>query len=238
MMPVGVAGYKSIVKTSGVTTSFSDKAMSLVEQDDGEYTYQVDDESVEVWDGDYAVTFEDDGIEIDDNIIVSINYLFGKVTLSEEKTDLTVSGHYVPLAGSGGEDDIDPSEPNFDRRLAFCESYSLNIEGDELDKTGFKEAQDSDGARIREIGLIDSDIDLSGFKGMSERIRDAFHDRERILVEIIPGGGDVKFRGWYVIGTKDFSGEVSDLENEELSFLLYEVESRENRFSSMAWSDM
>jgi len=241
---MGVASYKTRVKLGGTSTTFTGDTASYVETDsDGNCIYQMDDSWKRVWDRTVDVTIYDGGTEVPVADVHNVNYLFGLIsfsgTVGTDGTDatITVDGKYIPV--SVGEDDPDnPGTPLDDTRIAYCNSYDLSVEATILDKTGFKEAQASSGARLREAGLFDSSVTLGGFGRISTAISNAFHSRTAVLVEIIPGNGSSIFRGWYVVETDSLSGGVDDLETADISFQLDTDYVTDGYAVSMGWSDL
>ena len=241
---MGVASYKTRVKLGGTSTTFTGAAASYVETDgDGYFIYQMDDDWKRVWDRTVDVTVHDGVTELDADDIHNINYLFGLISFSTEVgtdgTDgtITIDGSYIPV--SEGEDDPDdPGTPLDDSRIAYCNSYSLNVEAAILDKTGFKEAQASSGMRMKEAGIFESSVTLGGFGRVSTQISTAFHARTPVLIEIIPGNGVETFRGWYVVETDSLSGSVDDLETADISFQLDTGYVTDGYAVSMGWSDL
>lgn len=252
---MGVPAYRAVIKVGGSPTEMSSAHdLEMTEETDkGNFVYELppSDRYKSLWDRRESINLElttDDTRTDDDSVkIVAVNYLFGRVILSEELntgdyTDESVSvqAYYIPIAGADETDEEDESLD--DQRVAFCQSYNLNLEATEHDFTGFKEAQDNDGAYIRGMGMIDSDVSLSGFYGMPSEVRDSLMDREPVIVEIIPGGGDEngepRFRGWYVLPTEERSGAVDDAETTDVSLMLDEGETQEGRLTSMSWSDI
>lgn len=241
---MGVASYKTRVKLGGTSTAFTGATASYVETNsDGHFVYQLDDEWKRVWDRTVDVTIYDSAAEVADSDIHNINYLFGLIafsgTVGTDGTDatITVDGSYIPIS-EGENDPENPGTPLDDTRIAYCNSYDLSVEATILDKTGFKEAQSSNGARMREAGLFDSSVTLGGFGRISEEISTAFHSRVPVLVEIIPGNAAETFRGWYVVETDSLSGGVDDLETADISFQLDTDYVTAGYAVGMGWSDL
>lgn len=242
---MGVASYHTRVKLGGTSTAFTGEAASYVETDadTGYFIYQLDSSWKRVLDRSVDITVYDDAAEVADADIAAINYLFGLIsfsgTVGTDGTDatITVDGSYIPV--SEGEDDPDdPGTPLADTRLAYCNSYDLAVEASILDKTGFKEAQSSQGARVRESGIFDANVSLGGFGHVSQPLTDAFYSRTPVLVEIIPGNGAETFRGWFVVDTDSLSGGVDDLETADISMQLDDSFTGRGYAVNMGWSDL
>lgn len=240
---MGVASYKTRVKLGGTSTAFTGETASYVETDsDGYFVYQLDSSWKRLLDRAVDITVYDDAVEVADADIAMIDYLFGKIYFSgivgTDGTDgtITVDGSYIPV--SEGEDDPDdPGTPLAETRIAYCNSYDLAVEANILDKTGFKEAQASQGARVREAGLFDANLSLGGFGRISEAITTAFYSRTPVVVEIIPGNGSEIFRGWFVVDTDSLSGGVDDLETGDISMQLDDSFTGRGYAVNMSWSD-
>lgn len=250
---MGTASFRTRVKLGGTITAFTEESVTLTEG-----VYQIEDEYKRLWNPDTEIDgskgVNDLVIEIDPlgsstwetvglENIESINFLFGMFTLDAsidpgEAAQVRVTGEYIPVSEGEFIEGTDPEEFRADTRIAFCDSYDLALEAVVLDKTGFREAQISEGSRVREAGLIDSNVSLTGFGRMSSAISDAFHDREPVLIEIIPGNGEEIFRGWYVVDTDSLGGAVDDLETGDLSFQM-DTRYPTYRFpTSIGWSDL
>ena len=198
----GTAGYLTTVKRGGTPTAFSDEPMSLASG----RTYQVVDPVKRVWDRDLAPTVYDDGVEVDSADIESLDYLFGRVTFASGYSvagPVTVDGQYMPLAPVGG-----------------ANSYKLNLGGDVLDDTDYDSAQASGGHRSKRYGLLDVSLTLSRWEDLSRDFSDLLLSGQAVLIEVRPGGGDLTARGWYVIESDNWSGDVAALETGEIGFLL------------------
>lgn len=235
-----IPAYTTEVIVGGSKTSFSSLSLEFKEEDSaGNFVYGVpdSDSEKEVWARDETLTVSITG----DANVVRVNFLFGRVTLDAEldldgTDDISVEGHYIPVPNSGEDD----------RRVARCESYTLDLEADELDMTGFKEAQDNNGARERLMGLFDGSATLSGFLSMGDFVEDAFFDRDDVLLQINFGGSDdVVFRGWFVVPSLGRSGPVDDLESEDVDLSLdseratVDVDGDTTRYpSSFGYSDL
>lgn len=198
---MGSPGWRATVKRSGTSTEFTDETASLVSGQ----TYQIDDEAKQVWDRSKPIIVKDDDEEVNPANIAHIDYLFGKVTFVPGYTvtgPVTISGHYLPM-----------------QHVAGANSYTLNQTIDVLDDTDFEHAQ-STGYRSRTYGLHDISLSLSRWDDMSKDFVFAAEAGEVVVVEVKPGDGTRKFRGFMLVESANRSGDVSSLESEELSFQL------------------
>lgn len=261
---MGIAGYKTRIKLGGPITPFTDQTVTY---DGTTSIYQIASSYMRVWNPDTNIQgIKLDGdlvIEVDENFdtvdpaswikptiadIESINLLFGKVkfvdTYANDPADaggVRISGEYIPITEGDQYIDGDPTYGGAeweDMRVAYCDSYDLTFECTVLDKTGYKEAQITNGHRHRDMGLLDSNASLTGFGHLSQKVTDALYDRDTMLIEVIPGNGSEIYRGWYVVESESLSGGVDDLENGDLSFQL-DTQFPEDKFHvSMGWSDV
>jgi len=199
---MGSPGWKATVKRSGTSTQFTDEAASLVSGK----TYQIDDETKQVWDREQPVTVKDNGVLVDSSNIEFIDYLFGKVTFTAGYTvtgPVTVSGSYLPM-----------------QAVAGANAYNLNHTGDLLDDTDFEGAQANGGYRTRLYGLRDVSASITRWDDLSKTFADIIKNRSVVVIEIRPGGGPDVFRAFMVAESANESGDVAALESEEISFQL------------------
>lgn len=198
---MGSPGWRATVKRSGTSTQFTDEAASLVSGK----TYQIDDETKQVWDREQPVTVKDDGVVVDSSNIEFIDYLFGKVTFASGYTvqgAVTISGNYLPM-----------------QSVAGANSYTLNQTAEILDDTDFDTAKNT-GYRSRIYGLQDVSATISRWDDLSDYFKTVIDNGEVVVLEIRPGEGMEFFRGYMVVESSNRSGDVAALESEELSFQL------------------
>ena len=167
-------------------------------------TFQIDDVNKQIWDRDVVPTFEEDAAPIDPSDVLSINYLFGKVTFVTPKTGaITVSGTYMPVV-----------------EVAGSNSYTVNMNSAILDDTNFKDANSNGGFRTRVPGLNDVSVSLSRWYDLVKTFITPWLSRSVVLIDITLGGGTDGIRGWFKIESLPLAGDISALESEELSFQL------------------
>lgn len=104
-------------------------------------------------------------------------------------------------------------------------SYTLDIGGDVLTDTSFKSARENGGNQTRVLGLHDVSFSIDRFSDYGKIFLEYKRNRSRVLIEVTPGGEDCgpyggTYRGWFVVETDGFSGDVGDLESESISFNL------------------
>lgn len=131
------AAYNAVIKTAGISTVFS--TTETFSNLSGT-TYQIDDFTKSVWDRDVTPIVYLDGVV---STPTSVNYLFGKVTVSTAGT-VTASGSYLPVTEKSGFTD-----------------YTMTMNTDVLDTTTF---ENNSGFRRRTTGLNDASISISGFR--------------------------------------------------------------------------
>lgn len=91
-----IAGWDCLVQVTGTSTAFTTEACSVVTGK----TYEIDDLTKAVWDPDVAVVVWDNGAPVSAVDILSIDFLFGRVTFTGGYTVLGAitinSGSYLP----------------------------------------------------------------------------------------------------------------------------------------------
>ncbi len=211
-------GYNTVIKRSGTSTSFVDESMSATENTN---QYQIDDVTKRVLDMGTEPTFFEDSTSIPSSDIENINYLFGKVTFSTEKTGvITVDGSYFPTQVIG-------------RGKEYSLEQSVNLE----DSTSFDTAQQNNGYKTYTETLWDVNASISRFiDDMTETnsLQSIWENGETIVIEIQPGGtGNPIFRGYMVIETDNLTGDIESLEEQEINFLLNDI----GNGKGFGWSD-
>jgi len=201
----GSPGYLATVKRGGTPTAMSGEAMTLVSGN----TYQIDDLTKRIWDPTATFVFSDGGggspQTLDASDILSIDYLFGAVTFTSAKTGPieVESGTFIPVVFISG-----------------AHSYNLNQGGDVLDDTDFELAQGNNGRRTRILGLRDVSVTTARHWQPTDVFKDAINNRTRVLIEVIPGGGTIIARGWFVTESEEHTGDVAALEAGNLAWQL------------------
>ncbi len=138
---MATASYSNVIKTAGISTAFTDEAMTLVSGT----TYQINDTTKRVWDRSVTPTFKDGINPIPASGISSIDYLFGKVTLVSTPTGaVTCSGNYLPMSEKTG-----------------FNTYTLRCSSNVGDSTTF---DNNSGWTRRKQLLHDVALTLGGFK--------------------------------------------------------------------------
>lgn len=143
--------------------------------------------------------------------VVSYNYLFGELTMTDDTGDfdpadgpLQVTGEYYPTAA-----------------LGKANSYTLTQTTNPVEDTDFATAQANNGHRTFEPGLRTVQIDLEGFYDVASGMRALLTGRTNIIVEINPdGSGKSLARGFFQVNSQGQSGNVGALEEEKISLML------------------
>lgn len=199
----GFAGYKTTIRRSGTATSFSDDTLS---QEDGQ-TYITDEPSNTPWDWDSDIVIEDDGTEVDDENIVEIDPLHGRVTFTEDyevSGPITASGDYLPLETFGN-----------------ANSFDLTQSADTTETTSFEIAQDNGGFQTIRPTLRTAELSLEAFYRSDNDFTEPLRDDEQFVVEIdAAGNGESLARGIFRVSTESNSGDVGGDENTSVDLVL------------------
>jgi len=197
---VGQAAYLAQVKRGGTSTAFASEAMSLVSGN----TYQITDATKRIWDRTVVPTFSEDSVPIPASDVVSIDYLFGKVTFATAKTgNIFADGKFIPTVVVAG-----------------AHAYGVNMSHNILDDTDFDGAQTSNGFRSKIYGIGDVSISLGRWEVLDSTFFTAINARTPIVVDIRPGGVGDYARGWFVVESEAHGGGIDDLESRDLTFQL------------------
>jgi hypothetical protein len=181
-----IAGFTTSVKVSGTPTTLTTAATTSLGGD----VYQVTDATKRVLDPDTAVVVFDDGVEVDAADNESIDFLFGKVTLTGPPVGaVTISGAYLPML---------PVAEGYE--VSFTDAREL------LDATVFVPGA-STAARRKMLGLkslsgrigtLDALLTDLDSGGGTVTLRDLLRDGPDVLVEITVAASEV-LRGWCVL---------------------------------------
>ena len=195
---MGNAGYNTVVKRSGTSTSFTSESMTATSETN---QFQIDDTTKEVWDRTVAPTFYEDGSPISDSDIENINYLFGKVTFATSKSGaITVDGNYFPV-----------------QEVACAKSYTLDQSLNLEDSTCY---DNNNGYRQYTSTLYDVSASITRWVTEMtelEALNSIWRNKEEIILEIQPAGVET-FRGYMLIESDALNGDIESLEEQEISF--------------------
>ena len=216
---MSTAGYNTVIKRSGTSTSFTGVSMSSTTVNN---QFQIDDATKEVWDRSSVPTFYEDGTSIPESDIENINYLFGKVTFSTEKTgSITVDGYYYPT-----------------QVISCGREYSLDQEVNLEDSSNYEEAQNNNGYKTYTSTLWDVSASISRLIGdmtESDVLYNLWDNGDTIVAEIQPGGdGNPIFRAYMVMESDNMSGDIESLEEQEISLVLND----DGNGAGFGWSDL
>lgn len=200
----GFAGYRSAIKKTGTTTSFTSEAMNQV---DSTQTYEIDDSTKSVWDWTEEVTVYDDGTEVDSDDIEEINYLFGEVTFVDSYTvagPVTVDGNSLPLETFGRANE-----------------FTLSQSADQTETSDFETAQDNGGWATFRPTLLNSDLELGAFYRADNNFFQLLNDEDQFIIDIDPAGdGKSVARGIYRVLSDSQDGDVGGDETSSVNFSL------------------
>lgn len=197
----GQAGYKVAILIGGTAVPVTEELCTNTSGD----IYQVTDATRRCFDRDAAVSVYIDDVLIDPSLY-HINYLYGVITVdaSVDNGVMDISYSYVPLT-----------------EVAGANTFSLDFSGDILDKTNFKDANSQAGFRSKTYGLNDVTSSLEKIDIADTSFLDAKIARGAVMIEYDFDRTDTfTARGWFIIETDGFSGDVGSLINESISLNL------------------
>jgi hypothetical protein len=201
----GFAGYVAKILKSGTPTTFTAEATTLVSGK----IYKITSTIKNVWDRTTTVVVSDGGTPIVSPAtnIVSIDYLFGIVTLASGYTPsgaITFAGKYLPMT-----------------QVAKANGFTLTQTSTTVDDTVFETAQANGGYSIFDYGLRTVSLALKGIFASSNGFEALLAARSEMVIEINPDGGSKSVgRGWFKEMSVAQSGNVGELEAQDLSFTL------------------
>ena len=199
----GFAGYVATIKKSGTSTSMVAESMSLLSGK----TYQIDTASRNLWDHSATFTFKDTGTAVNSADIANVNYLLGQVTFANTYTPagaITVDGNYFPLASVGK-----------------ANSFTLNQSANMKDETDFDIAQTNGGYKFFTAGLKTVNLTASGIYAAANGFQALLEGRSEFIIELNPDGtGKSIARGFFKLSDRSQSGNVGDVEAEDITFNL------------------
>lgn len=202
---MGVAAYRAVLKSSGEPTAMLDE--NLI--DLGLGWFQVSTPEKQVISIDHPFGIFENASAIDVGLIEAVDLIQGKFFIPSLGAEpLTINAYYIPLIEIGG-----------------ANTYSLEIGGDILDDSNFKDCRANGGHRTKVYGIHDISFSIDRFSDLGDTFISYKRNRERVLVEVAPGGGqDGEFagtyRGWFFVETTGLAGDIGDLESESISFNL------------------
>lgn len=196
---MGQAAYNTSVKIGGTPTEFTGAATT----DLGGNVFKIAEATKSVWSRGTTPTVYVDGAEVADTTY-TVDYLFGEISFENPPAGaVTVDGQYMPTLDVGG-----------------ANTYSVEISGDILTDTDFKNANSNSGHQTKCYGLLDVAASVGRFDDSSKTLRDKLKNREDVLLEISISKNAETIRGWFVVESAGSSGDLGALEAESLSFQL------------------
>ena len=213
---VGQAAYKSTIKKTGTTTSFTAEAFTVVSGSSNK-KFKINTASKNIWDRDATFTFKEDAVAIASSDIDSIDYLFGVVTFKTAKTGaITADGKYLPTASVVG-----------------VNTYSLECAGEILDNTDFATAQGNSGHRTKIMGMQDATFTANRWNDLTKDYSAILAAGNAVVIEIDHGGaGTDVFRGYFILESDNFEGDLSSLEGESFTF---QCDSNDDGTAAFGW---
>lgn len=201
----GYVGYQATIKKIGSPTVAAGEAFTLVSGK----TYQINNVAKRVWDRTYAsFKVKDNGVDhtVD---VVSVDYLFGKVTFASTYTvigPVTADVTYFPMTA-----------------IAAFTGFTLTQTVEPIKDTDIPTLQANGGYDTHSPGLKTVSLDLPSVFSATNAWPAALAARTEYIVEINPDGlGDTGTlaRGFFRLMTERQSGAVGALEEESLTFVL------------------
>jgi len=198
----GYAGYQVKILKSGSTTAMTTEAMSLVSGK----TYQITATAKRVMDRAVTTNVFDNGVNHNADV-ESIDWLFGRVTFASGYTvtgPVTITGSYFPMAVVG-----------------CANEYTLTQTANAIDDTCIDTAPSNSGHRTFDYGLKTVSIELNGVYKAANGFRALLASQAELIIEINPDGASKAVaRGWFRPVNTGQSGDVGDLETENITFNL------------------
>lgn len=199
----GFAGYVAVIKQSGTPTTMTAEPTTLVSGK----TYQITNAVKRVIDRTTAVTVLDNAVDHTTDVI-SIDYLFGKVTFAGGYTvtgPVTITGKYLPMT-----------------QMAKGQEFTLTQTSTAIDTTDFVAAQANGGRKVFDYGLKTVSIDIKGIYALTNAFLANLVARNEMIIEIGPDGGGLSVaRGFFKPMSQQQSGRVGELEVEQVKFSLF-----------------
>jgi len=200
----GFAGYVAKILKSGTPTSMTAEAMTLVSGK----TFKITAATKNVWNRLIVPTFTDNGVAVPTGDILSIDYLFGRVTFTAGHTVtgpiVLATGSYLPMT-----------------QVAAGNSFDLTQTTQANNSTTFDVAQTNGGYRVYEAGLQRASLSVKGIYKSANAFDALLASRAEMVIEINPDGSNKSVgRGWFKLMSDSQQGDVGDLEEENLNFML------------------
>lgn len=217
---MSAAGHLARIYISGTSTSFTGEAFT----GSGAGPYTISDFDKNAWDYDTVPTFYDNAVAINAADILSIDYLFGKVTFTGSKTGpITADGDYFPLYS-----------------IANAHDTSMDFSRDIQEDTEFGDTAKSKCPTLVDLsvsfslyGVLDVDLDTTGDE---RKLHDVLINGTEILYSFAPKGAETEvYRAWLQIESESVSATVDGLVEGTVDAVLAARFDSANRDASFGW---
>lgn len=215
----GFAGYVAdLKKVSGASTVMTNEATTFVSGK----TYQITNSARRILNRLTAVTVRDNLVAVAAANILSIDYLYGRVTFVPTYTvvgAVDISGAFFATA-----------------IIAKGRQFTLTQTAEAVQNTVFETAQANGGHHTFEYGLKTVSLEIGGVFSATNDFLDMVKDRLELIIEVNPDGSNQSIcRGYFKAMTQNQSGNVGDLEEETINFTL-SVPPVDNMQFPFAWA--
>jgi len=199
----GFAAYNIDLKKPGTSTVFTTEACTLISGK----RYKITDTTKNIWDRTGTpFDFFDNAVNKDAEI-ESVDWLFGEFTFKSTYTvvgPVTVTGKYFPATV-----------------VAKGQSYTLRQSQAAIRTTTFDVAQANNGNNTYDPGLRQVALQIKGVYALATGWVALLEARTEIIIELDPvGDGLSRARGFFKVTEEGQSGNVGELEEEDISFTL------------------
>ena len=199
----GFAGYVVNLLKAGTPTVADGEAFT---QEAGQI-YAITNAARQLWDRSDTVVVYDNAVVVGAADIVSIDYLFGRITF---RTGYSVTGPVTADISFFGTTVI-----------GRANSYTLTMSAEEIDESDFAAVQANTGYRVFTPGLRTVGLELGGIFDATEALAADVQARTELIIEVDPAGdGSSIARGFFKAVDTGQSGSVGGLEEESVNFAL------------------
>lgn len=199
----GYSGYVTKILKPGASTAMSGEATTLVSGK----TYQITAATKRIINRNAALVINDNGGAVAAADILSIDYLFGKVTFTSGYTvtgPITIDGEYFPTVSIG-----------------CANEFTLTQTAEAIDNTCMDTAQANSGHKTYEPGLKTVSLELSGIYKTTNGFLASLIARSEVVIQIdLAGDGLTVARGFFKPMETGQSGDVGALEQNTISYEL------------------
>lgn len=196
----GFAGYVCTLKKTGTPTTMTAEACTVVSGK----TYKITNAAHNCIDPNTALVVLDNAVDHTADVL-SIDYLFGRVTFKSAytpTTPVTLTGKYLPIS-----------------TLTKVNSFTLTQNATAVDSSDFDTLQTNSGHKTFICGLKTVSLDTKGFYDSTNGVEAALDARQLLMVEINPDGSSQSvFRGFFRYSSDQKAGNVGAIETADLKF--------------------